>query len=57
MADNTVRDPKGPTFSKKKRWNSGTLWEHLLKRYHFCIIIKPKRKKVGHFGVMDCMTP
>ena len=48
--------PKCPTFLKEKRWKSGTLWEHLPKRYHFWTIIKQKRKKVGHFGVMDCIA-
>ena len=43
--------PKYPTFFNKKRQKSGTLWEHLPKRYHFWTIIKQKRKRVGHFGV------
>ena len=49
-----------PLFSIKKRWKSGTLWEHLPKRHHFWTIIKQRTKKVGHFrvrhfGVMDCI--
>ena len=41
-----------PTFFNKKRWKSGTLWEHLPKIYYFWTsIIKQKNEKVGHFGV------
>jgi len=43
-----VRVPKvSHFFQQKKRWKSGTLWEHLPKRYHFWTIIKQKRKKSG----------
>jgi len=34
--------PKCLTFFNKKRWKSGTLWEHLPKRYHLCTIVKRK---------------
>ena len=36
--------PKCPTFFNKKRWKSGTLWDHLPKRYHFWTIIKRNKK-------------
>ena len=35
--------PKCPSFFNKKRWKSGTLWEHLPKRYHFWTIIKKEK--------------
>ena len=32
--------PKCPNFFNKKRWKSGTLWEHLPKIHNFWTIIK-----------------
>ena len=43
----TVGDPKVSHCFQQKRWKSGTLWEHLPKRYYFWTIIKQKKKKSG----------
>jgi len=50
----TVRDPKVSHFFEKKTWKSGTLWEHLHKKYYFWTIIK--QKKGQKWDTLGCET-